>query len=295
MNAFEQFREDLIGQDAVVRTPFGPRRVTYADHVASGRGLRSVETFIAERVLPLYANTHTTDSATGAVTTHLTHEACEYVKSQLGGDQSCTLLWCGSGSTAAVKRLQEILGLSAAPALRQKVTASLAPQERPVVFVGPYEHHSNEVTWRESLAEVVEVPLCPRGGVDLEALRGLLKAPQYRGRPRIGSFSAASNVTGHLTDTRALARLLHAQGALAFFDFAACAPYVDIDMRPGRSDGYDAVFLSPHKFAGGPGTPGVLWLSKPLVSQRCAHHGGRRHRQLRQPHHPPLRGGHRGA
>ncbi len=258
MDRFLQFREDLIGHDAVIQTPFGPRRVTYADHVASGRALRSVETFMAERVLPLYANTHTDDSETGAVMTHLTHDACAYVKTQLGADDSCTLLWCGSGCTAAVKRLQEILGLSAAPALRERMLATLAPGERPVVFVGPYEHHSNEVSWRETLAEVVEVPLCPRGGVDLDALRTLLRAPEYRDRRKIGSFSAASNVTGHLTDTRSLARLLHAQGALACFDFAAAGPYLKIDMRPGKSDGYDAVFLSPHKFAGGPGTPGLL-------------------------------------
>ena len=258
MDAFTHFRADLIGRDAVIRTPYGERRVTYADHVASGRALRSVETFIAERVLPLYANTHTDDSATGAITSHLAHEACEYVKSQLGADQSCTLLWCGTGSTAAIKRLQEILGLAIAPALRERLLATVAPSQRPVVFVGPYEHHSNEVTWRETLAEVVEVPLCPRGGIDLEALRTLLKSTEYRNRQKIGSFSAASNVTGHLSDTRALARLLHAQGALACFDFAACAPYLPIDMRPGRPDGYDAVFLSPHKFAGGPGTPGLL-------------------------------------
>ncbi|WP_161882554.1 aminotransferase class V-fold PLP-dependent enzyme [Deinococcus alpinitundrae] len=258
MDPFAEFRSDLIGQDAVIQTPFGTRRVTYADHVASGRALHSSETFLTERVLPLYANTHTEDSATGAITSRLAHDACEYVKTQLGADESCTLLWCGSGSTAAVKRLQEILGLAAPPALLERLRQVTPLAERPVVFVGPYEHHSNEVTWRESLAEVVEVPLCPRGGIDLEALRVLLKAPEYRNRRKIGSFSAASNVTGHLTDTRTLARLLHAQGALAFFDFAACAPYVPIDMRPGCPDGYDAVFLSPHKFAGGPGTPGLL-------------------------------------
>ncbi|AZI42189.1 aminotransferase class V-fold PLP-dependent enzyme [Deinococcus psychrotolerans] len=258
MDNFTLFRTDLIGQDTVIRTPFGDRRVTYADHVASGRALRSSEAFIVERVLPLYANTHTDDSATGAMTTHLAHQACEYVKTQLGADKNCTLVWCGSGSTGAVKRLQEILGLAVPPTLLAKLRASFPPDERPVVFVGPYEHHSNEVTWRETLADVVEVPLCPRGGIDLDALRTLLKAPEYRSRQKIGSFSAASNVTGYLSDTRALARLLHAHGALAFFDFAACAPYLKIDMRSGRPDGYDAVFLSPHKFAGGPGTPGLL-------------------------------------
>ncbi|MFD1731733.1 aminotransferase class V-fold PLP-dependent enzyme [Deinococcus malanensis] len=132
------------------------------------------------------------------------------------------------------------------------------------MFVGPYEHHSNEVSWRETLAEVIEVPLCPRGGLDLDALRSLLKAPAYARRPKIGSFSAASNVTGLLTDTRSVARLLHANGAYAFFDFAASGPYVKIDMKPGARDGYDAVFLSPHKFVGGPGTPGVLCFQQHL-------------------------------
>ncbi|GGK40183.1 aminotransferase [Deinococcus malanensis] len=261
---FASLRADLIGGDAAIRTPFGTRRVTYADYVASGRALRSVEERIASLALPLYANTHTEDSATGAHSTHLTHQAQAYIKSQLGGDESCKLLFCGSGSTAAVRRLQDILGLSVPAVHRDAVLATLPAHERPVVFVGPYEHHSNEVSWRETLAEVIEVPLCPRGGLDLDALRSLLKAPAYARRPKIGSFSAASNVTGLLTDTRSVARLLHANGAYAFFDFAASGPYVKIDMKPGARDGYDAVFLSPHKFVGGPGTPGVLCFQQHL-------------------------------
>ncbi|GAA5514332.1 cysteine desulfurase [Deinococcus carri] len=255
---FETLRADLIGTDAVIRTPFGRRRVTYADYVASGRALRSVEERIGRLALPLYANTHTEDSATGAHSTHLSHQAAEYVKAQLGGDASCKLVFCGSGSTAAVRRIQDILGLTVPHAHRETVLAALPERDRPVVFVGPYEHHSNEVSWRETIAEVVEVPLCPRGNLDLDALVQLLKAPAYAGRPKIGSFSAASNVTGLLTDTRSVARVLHAHGAFAFFDFAASGPYVQIDMKPGKPDGYDAVFLSPHKFVGGPGTPGLL-------------------------------------
>ncbi|MFC4640104.1 aminotransferase class V-fold PLP-dependent enzyme [Deinococcus hohokamensis] len=263
---FASLRADLIGADAVIRTPFGERRVTYADYVASGRALRSVEERIQSLALPLYANTHTEDSATGAHSTHLTHQAQAYIKAQLGGNERCKLVFCGSGSTAAVRRLQDILGLSVPSAHRETVLAALPPQERPVVFVGPYEHHSNEVSWRETLAEVVEVPLCPRGGLDLDALRTMLRSPQYAGRPKIGSFSAASNVTGLLTDTRTVARLLHAHGAFAFFDFAASGPYVRIDMKPGAPDGYDAVFLSPHKFVGGPGTPGLLCFQDHLYS-----------------------------
>ena len=263
MDPFARLRGDLIGEDAVIQTPFGARRLTYADYVASGRGLRSVEETLA-RVWTLYANTHTEDSATGAHTTHLAHEALEYLKTQFGADHSCKLVCCGSGATGAVRRLQDILGLTVPATQRERVLASLPSEERPVVFVGPYEHHSNEVSWRETIAEVVEVPLCPRGGIDLDHLRLALKDPRYANRPRIGSFSAASNVTGTLSDTRSLARLLHTQGALACFDFAACAPYVPIDMKPGRPDGYDAIFLSAHKLVGGPGAPGLLCFQQHL-------------------------------
>lgn len=266
-NAFMDFatlRADLIGTEAVIRTPFGERRVTYADYVASGKPLKSVEERLARLALPLYANTHTEDSATGAHSTHLTHQAQEYIKAQLGGDETCKLVFCGSGSTAAVRRIQDILGLTVSGGHRATVLAAMPPQTRPVVFVGPYEHHSNEVSWRETLAEVVEIPLCPRGNIDLDALRTELKKPEYSERPKIGSFSAASNVTGLLTDTRTLARLLHQHGAFAFFDFAASGPYVKIDMKPGQPDGYDAVFLSPHKFVGGPGTPGLLCFRQEL-------------------------------
>ncbi len=255
---FATLRTDLIGNDAVIRTPFGQRRVTYADYVASGRALQSVEERITTLALPLYANTHTEDSATGAHSTHLSHQAADYIRGQLGGDATCKLVFCGSGSTAAVRRLQDILGLTVCGDHRATVLASIPEHERPVVFVGPYEHHSNEISWRETLAEVVELPLCDRGNLDLDALVAALKAPQYARRPKIGSFSAASNVTGLLTDTRTVARILHQHGAYAFFDFAASGPYVKIDMRPGKTDGYDAVFLSPHKFVGGPGTPGLL-------------------------------------
>lgn len=261
---FAALRADLLGSDALIHTPFGERRVTYADFIASGRALNSVEERIAKLALPLYANTHTEDSATGAHSTHLTHQAAEYVKAQLGGDRSCKLVFCGSGSTAAVRRMQDILGLTIPGKHRQTVLNAMPAHERPVVFVGPYEHHSNEISWRETLAEVVEIPLCPRGNLDLDVLLRELKNPLYAGRPKIGSFSAASNVTGLLTDTRTVARMLHAQGAYAFFDFAASGPYVRIDMKPGQPDGYDAVFLSPHKFVGGPGTPGLLCFQQHL-------------------------------
>ena len=261
-------RAQLIGQDASAQTPFGERRIVYADYVASGRSLQWIETFILKQVLPLYANTHTEDSATGARMTSLAHDAASYIKRCVGA-QNGKLLFCGTGSTAAIKRLQEILGLVVPETLRERVIASLDPAERPIVFVGPYEHHSNEVSWRETIAEVIELPLNTDGAIDLNLLRIALHVARNTGRPLFGSFSAASNVTGVITDTRAVARLLHEHGALAFFDFATAAPHAAIDMRVGEPDGYDAVFISTHKFIGGPGSPGILVFNPALYRLRA--------------------------
>ncbi|KAG9455299.1 hypothetical protein H6P81_008203 [Aristolochia fimbriata] len=264
-------RGQVVGNDSVeLETPFGRRRLTYADHTASGRCLHVVENFVKQRVLPFYGNTHTDDSFVGHRTGKTAREAAEYVKRCMGGGPDDALLFCGSGATAAVKRLQEVMGITVPSTLRDRVLSMkvLKPEERWVVFVGPYEHHSNLLSWRQSLAEVVEIGVDEDGLVDFEMLESELKSSKYTGRPLLGSFSACSNVTGIYTNTRALARLLHTHGAFACFDFAASGPYVQIDMRSGELEGYDAVYLSPHKFVGGPGTPGVLLMSKSLYHLR---------------------------
>lgn len=265
----ERLRNDVIGEGACVRTPFGLRRVTYADHIASGRALASVEDALRVSVLPLYANTHTEDSATGARTTRLMHDASEYVKRCLGADDTYKIVFAGTGATGAVKRLQEILAVSVPASMRERVLSVLSPDERLVVYVGPYEHHSNDLSWRESLAEVVQVPLGADGGIDLAALERALLDERTAGRPKLGSFSAASNVTGLLTDVRAVATMLHRHGALAAFDYAASAPYVNIDVRPGQADAIDALVLSPHKFLGGPGSPGLLLFRESMYHLRA--------------------------
>ncbi|CAN6463842.1 unnamed protein product [Victoria cruziana] len=257
-------RSQLIGEDVEFDTPFGKRLLTYADHTASGRSLHHIENYIIQKVLPFYGNTHTDDSFVGHRTTKMVHEAANYIKSCMGGGADDALLFCGSGTTAAIKRLQEVMGIAVPSTLRSRVLGTLRPDERWVVFVGPYEHHSNLLSWRQSLAEVVEIGVDGKGLVDMEELRRELKSTKYANRPLLGSFSACSNVTGIHTDTRALARLLHEHGAFACFDFAASGPYVKIDMRSGELEGYDAVFLSPHKFVGGPGTPGILLLNNSL-------------------------------
>ncbi|KAL6658672.1 hypothetical protein ACP70R_004258 [Stipagrostis hirtigluma subsp. patula] len=260
----EWVRSQLVGNDAEFETPFGRRALVYADHTATGRSLRYIEDYILKHVLPFYGNTHTEDSYVGSRTTRTARKAASYIKRCMGAGPDDALLFCGSGATAAVKRLQEAMGVAAPPALRARLLRLRAEEERWVVFVGPYEHHSNLLSWRQSLADVVEVGAGADGLVDLAALRRALASPEYARRPMLGAFSACSNVTGVLTDTRAVARLLHQHGAFACFDFAACGPYVEIDMRSGEMDGYDAVFLSPHKFVGGPGTPGILLMNRAL-------------------------------
>jgi selenocysteine lyase/cysteine desulfurase len=248
----------------VLDGPFGPRRITYADYTASGQALDFVEEFITAHVLARYANTHTEASATGAQTGALREEARSIIHRSVGAGPDHVVVFCGAGATAAVAKLVGILGLRIPENLDDAYALSthIPRQERPVIFVGPYEHHSNELPWRESIADVVEIDSDHTGHVDLDALRDALIA--YADRPlRMGSFSAASNVTGILTDTAAVSRVLREHGALSVWDYAAAGPYVPISMADK-----DAVFLSPHKFAGGPQTPGVLVVDRRLMTNR---------------------------
>jgi selenocysteine lyase/cysteine desulfurase len=270
MDLVEKVRESVIGKDSAVQTPFGLRRVTYADYTASGRSLSFIEDFIRVQVLPLYANTHTETSGTGLQTTRFREEARETIRRSVGANRDeHAVIFAGSGSTGAVDRLIGLLGIRIPPSLDEIYgLASIIPEdERPVVFVGPYEHHSNELPWRETIADVIEIKEDADGHIDLVELESRLI--EHRDRPlRIGSFSAASNVTGIISDTSAISRLLHEHGALSFWDFAASAPYVAIDMASsgeGNIDYKDAVFVSPHKLIGGPGTPGVLVVRRDLL------------------------------
>jgi selenocysteine lyase/cysteine desulfurase len=264
----ETIRSSIIGDDQALEGPFGSRRVTYADYTASGRSLAFIEDFIRAHVMPLYANTHTETSGTGRQTTRFREEARAIVKRAVGGGPDDMVIFCGSGATGAINKLIDCLNLRLPADLDERfgLSAHIPDDQRPVVFIGPYEHHSNELPWRESIADVVVIGEDPDGHVDLAELEAQLFA--HAQRPlKIGSFSAASNVTGIGSDTTAIGELLHRHGAYAFWDFAAAGPYVKIEMN--MEGAYkDAVFLSPHKFIGGPGTPGVLVAKRHLFTNK---------------------------
>ncbi len=268
MRGFEEvaafIRQHEVGRRAHIETPFGRRVIYYADLTATGRYLHFVERWI-HRVRPFYANTHTAVSSTGRIIGSLREKARKVIHTAVRADRDDEVLFCGSGATAAINKLVGLLGLQISEPLRGRLQQSTS--DRAVVFIGPFEHHSNELPWVEAVADVVEIGLDSRGGVNLDELRTQLR--RYADRPlKIGSFSAASNVTGVFSDVGAIAEVLHAEGAYACFDFAAGGPYMPIDMHPpDPRQRIDALFLSTHKFIGGPQASGILVANRALF--RC--------------------------
>ena len=265
-NLFEKFRamiktdniiadlaNGLIGHHAIISGPLGNKPLLYADYVASGRALRQVEDFVLTELLPFYANSHTEASYVGGFMTRLRREARDILRAEVNASKAHAVIFTGSGATAGINRIAHLIGLE------EMVSKRLTP----VVLIGPYEHHSNILPWRESGAEVIEVLEAESGGPCLTSLSQTLK--RVKGRPIIGAFSAASNVSGIVTDVVAVTRVLKAAGAIVVWDYAGGAPYLPIDLCPANDALIDAVVVSPHKFVGGPQASGVLILRHDIV------------------------------
>jgi selenocysteine lyase/cysteine desulfurase len=259
---FEPFKKEIIGNQDQIKTCYGQKDLIYADWTASGRNYREIETKMLEQVGPMVANTHTETTTTGSAMTLAYHEARNIIKQHVNASEADVLILEGTGMTGAISKFQRILGFRV-PEQLSKYT-DIPKESRPIVFVTHMEHHSNHTSWLETIAEVALIPHTAEGLIDLDGFKELLK--QYQGyETKIASVTAASNVTGLKTPYHEIAGIIHEQNGLCFVDFACSAPYVKIDMHPDIDDQYlDAIFFSPHKFLGGPGTSGVLIFNRGL-------------------------------
>jgi selenocysteine lyase/cysteine desulfurase len=253
---FSQFRRNIVGIKQPFRSPYGIKKITYADWTASGRLYAPIEEKIRNVFGPFVGNTHTETNITGTMMTQAYHYAHEVIKRHVNAGPKDALLNVGFGMTAALIKFQRMLGLKYPDQLEQFI--SIPPEKKPVVFVTHMEHHSNHTSWYETIADVCIIPPTKEGLVDLDHFQESLRT--YKDRPlKIGSFTACSNVTGIQTPYHQLARIMHEQNGICIVDFAASAPYVDINMHPADPlERLDAIFFSPHKFLGGPGSSGVM-------------------------------------
>ena len=253
---FQQYRKNTIGYDAKFLSPYGEQKLIYADWIASGRLYKPIEDKISSLFGPLVGNTHSESSETGTQMTLSYHQAHKIIKDHVNASKEDVIITAGSGMTAMINKWQRILGLKVPEQLRTFI--KLEGDLKPVVFITHMEHHSNHTSWQETIAEVIVIKPTKDGLVDLNDLERQLK--RYEGRQlKIGAFTACSNVTGIETPYHQMAKMVHKHGGYCFIDFACSAPYVNINMHPeDPMEKLDAIFFSPHKFLGGPGTPGVL-------------------------------------
>jgi len=253
---FEEFRKNIIGIDSTFNSCYGEQKIVYADWIASGRLYKPIENILTERFSPFVGNTHSESSITGTLMTKAYNEAKTMIKKHVNASVDDVLIFAGFGMTAAINKFQRILGLKLCEQLLPYT--NIPKNEKPVVFITHMEHHSNHTSWLETICDVVIIEPDERGLVDLNHLEDKLK--EYMNRKlKIGSFTSASNVTGIQPPYHQMAKLMHQYGGICFVDFAAAAPYVQINMNPEDPlEKLDAIFFSPHKFLGGPGTSGVL-------------------------------------
>ena len=269
---FQPFRENIIGIDQTFMSPYGEQKLIYTDWIASGRLYKPIEEKLMHQFGPFVANTHTETSTSGAAMTLAYHEARKIIKRHVNANENDVLITEGSGMTGVVNKFQRILGLKVSENLKDHT--SIPEELRPIVFISHMEHHSNQTSWLETIADVEVVPSNEEGLVCLEKFEEVIKKHQHR-TLKIASITSCSNVTGIKTKYHDIAKLIHRYNGLCFVDFACCAPYVSIDMHPEEEDAYlDAIYFSPHKFLGGPGSSGVLIFNKRLYKNAVPDNAG---------------------
>jgi selenocysteine lyase/cysteine desulfurase len=259
---FKQFRKNIIGIDQSFDSPYGKQKLIYTDWTASGRLYRPIEEKLINEFGPFVANTHTETTFSGTAMTMAYHRAKEIIKKHVNANNEDVLITDGTGMTGVVNKFQRILGLRIPDNLKE--FTSIPNSLKPIVFISHMEHHSNQTSWLETIADVVVIPAHENGLFNIIELKKLLEIYKYRSF-KIASITSCSNVTGIKTPYHEVAKLMHQNGGVCFVDFACSGPYVNIDMHPDDSESYlDAIFFSPHKFLGGPGTSGVLIFNKNL-------------------------------
>jgi selenocysteine lyase/cysteine desulfurase len=259
---FQKYRENIIGINQQFETPFGLKKIIYTDWTASGRLYRPIEEKICNEFGPFVANTHTETSVTGKTMTMAYHKAKDIIKEHVNANENDILINCGTGMTGVVNKLQRILGLRIPENLKEFTT--IPDAIKPVVFISHMEHHSNQTSWLETIADVVIIPANENGLFCLIEFNKIIE--KYKDRSfKIASITSCSNVTGIRTPYYEVAKIMHQNNGVCFVDFACSGPYVEIDMHPEDNEAYlDAIFFSPHKFLGGPGTSGVMAFNKNL-------------------------------
>ena len=259
---FQKFRKNIIGIDQQFQTPFGNKTILYTDWTASGRLYRPIEEKISNDFGPFVANTHTETSVTGKTMTIAYHKAKDIIKKHVNANDDDILINFGTGMTGVVNKLQRILGLRIPENLKE--FTHIPNEAKPIVFISHMEHHSNQTSWLETIADVEIIPADKMGLLCLDSLKKLLE--KYHSRTiKIASITSCSNVTGIITPYYEVAKIMHQNKGVCFVDFACSGPYVEINMHPADKEAYlDAIFFSPHKFLGGPGTSGVMLFNKNL-------------------------------
>ncbi|WP_096156263.1 MULTISPECIES: aminotransferase class V-fold PLP-dependent enzyme [Bacillus] len=270
---FDKFREGIVGIHHHYETPYGRKKMIYADWTASGRLYEPIEKKITYTFGPNMANTHTESNVSGTFMTEAYEEARKTIKQHVHADDGDVLILDGFGMTGVMNKLQRLLGLRIPEGWREKV--DIPNDEKPVVFISHMEHHSNHTTWLETIADVIIVPPTKDGQMDTEFLIKKLKGKYKSRKWKIGAFTACSNVTGIVTPYHNLAKIMHEHGGICIVDFAASAPYVEINMHPkDPMEKLDAIVFSPHKLLGGPGSSGVLVFDSKLCKNIAPDHPG---------------------